>query len=336
MFKTRITELFNIEYPIIQGGMMWLSRAELVAAVSNAGGLGILTAFSCGSPEGLAVEIEKTRDLTDKPFGVNITLLPTLRPVDIDGYLDVIVKSGIKIIETAGRNPGPYMERIKAGGIKVIHKCTTVRFALKSQQIGCDAVSIDGFECAGHPGEEDITSLILIPLTVDALDIPVIASGGFGDGRGFAAALSLGAEGVNMGTRFMATQESPAHPKVKEWLVKSSEGDTMLLERSLRNTMRILKNATAEKVLKMEEQGAILEELAPLISGHEGKKLLDTGDLEHGLLASGQVVGLIRDIPTVKQLIDDIISEAREVVSHIGSGDIFTPVRKPFIPGSKQ
>jgi len=204
MFKTHITELFGIKYPITQGGMMWISRAELVAAVSNAGGLGIITAFTFPTPQELAVEIKKTRELTDKPFGVNITLLPTLRPVDIDGYVNAVIDSGVKIVETAGRNPEPYMERFKAAGVKVIHKCTAVRFARTAQRIGCDAVSIDGFECAGAPGEEDVTSLVLIPLTVDAVEIPVIASGGFGDGRGLVAALALGASGINMGTRFMA------------------------------------------------------------------------------------------------------------------------------------
>src|SRR4030065_1510118 len=246
MFKTRITELFGIKYPIIQGGMMWISRAELVAAVSNAGGLGIIAAFTFPTPQELAAEIKKTKGLTDKPFGVNITLLPTLRPLDTHSYFNTVIDSGIKIIETAGRSPEPYMERLKAAGIKVIHKCTAVRFARTAQRIGCDAVSIDGFECAGAPGEEDVTSLVLIPLTVDAVDIPVIASGGFGDGRGLVAALALGAEAANMGTRFMATKEAPGHPKVKEWLVQASERDTLLLLRSFRNPVRALRNPTSE------------------------------------------------------------------------------------------
>lgn len=329
MFKTRVTELLGIEYPITQGGMMWLSRAELAAAVSNAGCLGIITAFTFPTPEELAAEIEKTRGLTDKPFGVNITLLPTLRPIDIDGYFDVIVKTGVKVVETAGRNPEPYMERLKAAGVKVIHKCTAVRFARKAQQIGCDIVSIDGCECAGNPGLEDVTSLILIPRAADALEIPVIASGGFGDGRGLVAALSLGAEGINMGTRFMATQESPAHPKIKERMVQATEVDTMLVLRSLNNTERVIRNATAEKVLEMENQGATIEELAPLISGKEGFKALETGELDKGLLSSGQVVGLVRDIPTVKELIGRIIQEAEEVASHIGAEGTFKPVRHP-------
>ena len=329
MFKTRITELFGIKYPIIQGGMMWISRAELVAAVSNAGGLGIITAFTFPTPQELAAEINKTRGLTDKPFGVNITLLPTLRPVDIDGYFNAVIDTGIKIVETAGRSPEAYMERLKAAGIKVIHKCTAVRFARTAQRIGCDAISIDGFECAGHPGEEDVTSLVLIPLTVDAVDIPVIASGGFGDGRGLIAALALGAEAVNMGTRFMATKEAPGHPKVKEWLVQASERDTLLLLRSFRNTMRALKNPTSEKVLEIEKQGADIHQLESFISGRVGRNLLETGDIENGLLSAGQVIGLVHDIPTVKELVDRIIKEAEEVASSIGAKDTFKPLRKP-------
>ncbi len=323
MFKTRITDLFGIEYPIIQGGMMWISRAELVAAVANAGCLGIITAFTFPTPEELAAEIKKTKKLTDKPFGVNIALLPSLRPVDIDGYLNTVIDEGIKIVETAGRSPEPYMERLKAAGIKVIHKCTAVRFARTAQRIGCDAVSIDGFECAGHPGEEDVTSLILIPLTADAVEIPVVASGGFGDGRGLVAALALGAEAVNMGTRFMATKEAPGHPKVKDWLVQASERDTLLLLRSFRNTMRALKNPTSEKVLELEKQGADIHQLESLISGRIGLKLLETGDIENGLLSAGQVIGLVHDIPTVKELIDKIIKEAEEVASHIGAKGTF-------------
>ncbi|UCH50865.1 MAG: nitronate monooxygenase [Chloroflexota bacterium] len=335
MIKTRITELLGIKYPIIQGGMMWISRAELVAAVSNAGGLGIITAFTFPTPDELAAEIKKTKELTDKPFGVNVTLLPTLRPVDIDGYFNAVIDAGIKIVETAGRSPEQYMERIKAAGIKVIHKCTAVRFARTAQRIGCDAVSIDGFECAGHPGEEDVTSLILIPLTADAVEIPVIASGGFGDGRGLVAALALGAEAVNMGTRFMATKEAPGHPKVKDWLVQASERDTLLLLRSLRNTMRALKNPTSEKVLELEKQGADIHQLESLISGRGGRNLLETGDIENGLLSAGQIVGLVHEIPTVKELIDRIIKEAEVVSSHLGSKDTFKPLRKPFVPSAK-
>jgi NAD(P)H-dependent flavin oxidoreductase YrpB (nitropropane dioxygenase family) len=328
MLKTRITELFGIKYPIIQGGMMWISRAELVAAVSNAGGLGIIAAFTFPTPQELATEINKTKELTDKPFGVNITLLPTLRPVDIDGYFNTVIDSGIKIVETAGRSPEPYMERLRAAGIKVIHKCTAVRFARTAQRIGCDAVSIDGFECAGHPGEEDVTSLVIIPLTVDAVEIPVIASGGFGDGRGLIAALALGAEAANMGTRFMATKEAPGHPKVKEWLVQASERDTLLLLRSFRNTMRALKNPTSEKVLELEKQDADIHQLESLISGRVGRNLLEVGDVDNGLLSAGQVIGLVHDIPTVKELIDRIIKEAEEVVARISAEGMFSRLRK--------
>ncbi|MDY7019220.1 MAG: nitronate monooxygenase family protein [Chloroflexota bacterium] len=329
MFKTKITEMLGIKYPIIQGGMQWVSRAELVSAVSNAGGLGILSALTFPSPEELAAEIKKTKDLTDKPFGVNITILPTLRPVNYDAYIDAISQGGVKIVETAGRSPEPYMKRFKTEGIKIIHKCTAVRFAQTAQRVGCDVISIDGFECAGHPGEEDMTSLILIPRTVDSVDIPVVASGGFGDGRGLVAALALGASAVNMGTRFLATQESPAHPQVKERLVQSSERDTVLIQRSLRNTVRVLRNAASENVSDMEKRGATLEELAPFISGEKGFELLQTGDMDRGLVSFGQVVGLIHHIPTVKQLIEDIIHEAEEITSRFSIEGVFQPLRKP-------
>jgi nitronate monooxygenase len=327
MFKTRITDLFRIEYPIIQGGMMWISRAALVAAVSNAGGLGILTAFTFPDLKDLVAEIKRTRELTDKPFGVNITLLPTLRPVDIDAYVDTIINSGVRIVETAGRSPEPYMERLKAADVKVIHKCTAVRFARTAQRIGCDAVSIDGFECAGHPGEEDVTSLVLIPLTADAVGIPVIASGGFGDGRGLVAALALGAEAVNMGTRFMATKEAPGHARVKELLIAASERDTTLLLRSFRNTMRVLRTPTAEKVLELEKQGADIHQLEALISGRAGLGLIESGDVDNGLLSVGQVAGLVHDIPTVKELIDRIVKEAKGVASDLAGASIFRPRR---------
>jgi len=295
--------------------MLWVSTSELVAAVSNAGGLGILSALTF-SPDELKLEIRKTRELTNNPFGVNLPMMPTLREINYEEYIDVILSEGVKIIETAGRNPEPYMNRLKLNGAKVIHKCTAVRFARTAERIGCDAVTIVGFECAGHPGEEDITSLILIPLAVDALSIPVVASGGFGDARGFVAALALGAEGVNMGTRMLATQEAPVHPKVKEWLIQSSERDTMLIMRSLRNTERILRNTVGEKVAEMEEKGATVEELAPLITGQGIKAVFQTGNLDQGTVPCGQAVGLIRDIPTVKELIKTIIREAEEVVKH--------------------
>ena len=314
VFKTRITEDFGIEHPIIQGGMMWVSQPELVAAVSEAGGLGILTALTFETAEGLADAIARTRALTDRPFGVNLTFLPTLIPKDYGSLIDVMVDEGINIVETAGRNPEPYVERIKAGGAKVVHKCTSVRFAKKAESIGCDYVSIDGCECAGHPGEEDITSLVLIPATVDAINIPVIASGGFADARGLVAALALGAEAMNMGTRFVATQEAPAHEKVKQWFVDAKETDTMYVMRSLRNTERVLRNEIAEKVVEMEGQGAGIAELAPLVSGKNGLRVLKDGDTNVGLMTAGQSVGLLRDVPSVKELIDTIISEAQEIV----------------------
>jgi len=294
--------------------MQWVARAELSSAVSNAGGLGIITALTFPTPEELASEIKRMRELTDKPFGVNITLIPTLRPVNYEEYIDVIIREDVGIVETAGRNPEPYMSRLKSAGIKVIHKCTAVRFAKKAEATKCDVVSIDGFECAGHPGEEDVTSLVLIPLAVDAVTIPVVASGGFADGRGLVAALALGAEGVNMGTRFMATQEAPVHPKVKEGLIRASERDTLLVMRSLRNTRRVLRNTVAEKVDEMEKCGAALEQMSSLLSGERAKELLQSGELDWGLQTVGQVVGLIRDIPTVKELIASIINEAREII----------------------
>ena len=315
VFKTRITEDFGIEHPIIQGGMMWVSQPELVAAVSEAGGIGFLTALTFETPEGLADAIARTRDLTDKPFGVNLTFLPTLVAKDYDGLIDVMVDEGIRFIETAGRNPEPYMERIKAGGAKVIHKCTSVRFAKKAEDIGCDYVSIDGCECAGHPGEEDITSLILVPATVDAIDIPVIASGGFADARGLVAALALGADAMNMGTRFVATKEAPAHENVKQWYVDSKETDTMYVMRSLRNTERVLRNEVAEKVVELEQQGAGIQELAPLVTGKNGLRVLKDGETQVGLMTAGQSVGLVHDVPTVRELIDTIIGEAHQIVS---------------------
>lgn len=319
MFNTVLTKDLGIKYPIIQGGMMWISTAKLVSAVSNAGGFGVITALTFDTPEKLALEIDKTKNLTDKPFGVNVTFLPTLKPVNYDGYVDVIVEKGIKFVETAGRNPEKYMGKFKNGGIKVIHKCTSVRHALKAQDIGCDYVSIDGFECAGHPGEDDVTSLILIPRAADSLKIPLIASGGFADGRGLVAALALGAVGVNMGTRFLATKEADVHENLKKRMVEATETDTMLVERSLRNSMRVLKNSHALKIAEMEKNEAILEELAPLLSGRRGLKAMETGDTEDALFACGQCVGLIKDIPTISELVDEIMSEAKNVIKKLNS-----------------
>jgi len=314
MFETRFTRDFGVQYPIIQGGMMWISKKELVAAVSNAGALGILSALTFPTPEELAKEIEDTKTLTNKPFGVNLTFLPTLKPVDYDAYVNVVVQTGVKIVETAGRNPEKYMDKLKGAGIKVIHKCTSIRHAKKAQEIGCDYVSIDGFECAGHPGEDDVTSLILVPRAVDELDIPVIASGGFGDGRGLVAALSLGAVAVNMGTRFMMTKEAPIHDKVKEVLLKAKETDTILIERSLRNTMRAWRNDLTVKIAEMEKKGATLDELAPLLSGKRSVEYIMKGEPEQALIACGEVIGLINDIPTVEEVIKRIINDAKETI----------------------
>ncbi|MFH1003160.1 MAG: nitronate monooxygenase [Chloroflexota bacterium] len=314
MFQTRITGLFGIKYPIVQGGMHWVARAELSSAVCNAGGLGIISALTQPTTAALAAEINRMKRLTDRPFGVNVTFIPTLRPVNYDEYIDVIIREGVRIVETAGRSPEPYMGRLKAAGIKVIHKCTALRFARTAEAIGCDAVSVEGFECAGHPGEDDVTSLALIPLAVDAVSIPIIASGGFADGRGLVAAFALGAEGLNMGTRFLATREAPAHPRIKEWLVRASERDTFLLLRPWRNSERVLRNAISEKVAEMEKQGATLEQVAPLISGQRGKEMLETGELDHGLLTVSQAIGLVHSIPTVKEVIDGIVSEAAAII----------------------
>lgn len=313
--KTRITEFFGVERPIIQGGLMWIARAELTSAVANAGGMGFMTALTYPEPEGLRREIRKCRQMTDKPFGVNLTFLPTLRPPDYPGYIQVCIEEGVRFIETAGRNPEPYMEQIKSADIRVVHKCTSVRHALKAEKIGCDAVSIDGFEAAGHPGEDDVTSLILVPLTRDAVRIPVIASGGFADGRGLVAALGLGADGVNMGTRFVATREAPVHDNVKQALVQHSERDTRLIMRSLRNTERVMHNTAVDRVLDIESRGNTkIEDIIPFVSGLVGKEMLEGGDMEKGTLAAGQCMGLIREIPTCKQLLDRIMAEAESVI----------------------
>ncbi len=316
MFNTRITEMFGIEYPIIQGGLMWLARAELAAAVAEAGGIGFMTALTHDSPEKLRREIRKVRELTDKPFGINLTFLPSLRPPDFPAYVQTCIDEGVKFIETAGRNPQEFLPALTAAGVKVIHKCTSIRHAIKAEKIGCAAVSIDGFECAGHPGEDDVTSLILIPLTRDTVSIPVVASGGFGDGRGLAAALALGADGMNMGTRFVATAECPVHDAVKRALVNASERDTRLLMRSLRNTARFLVNDNTEKVLEIEARGnASIKDIKQFLSGLEGKEMIETGDLNRGVFSAGQVIGMIRDVPTVQQLFDQIVGDATRIMT---------------------
>jgi nitronate monooxygenase len=315
MLSTRITEMFGIERPIVQGGLMWVARAELVSAVSNAGGIGFMTALTHPEAEGLRAEIRKCREMTNKPFGVNLTFLPTLRPPDYPAYIRVCIDEGIEFIETAGRNPEPYMEQLKSAGMKVIHKCTSVRHSVKAEKIGCDAVSIDGFEAAGHPGEDDVTSLILIPLTRDAIDIPIVASGGFADGRGLVAALGLGADAMNMGTRFVATREAPVHDNVKQSLVAHDERSTRLIMRTLRNTERVLHNQAVDKVLEIESKGETkIEDIVPYVSGLVGQEMLREGDMDKGVLSAGQCMGLIRDIPTCRELLDRIMAEAEAII----------------------
>lgn len=309
--KTRITELLGTRYPIIQGGMQWVGRAELASAVSNAGGLGILTALTQPTPEALALEIERCRSMTDQPFGVNLTVFPTVNPPPYDAYLDVIVRSGVRVVETVGTNLGSYFDKLKTHGVFVIHKCTAVRHALAAERSGVDAVSIDGFECAGHPGEDDVPGLVLIPAAVRALKIPVIASGGIADGRGMAAALALGAQGINMGTRFCATQEAPIHDKIKQALIHATERDTHLIFRSLRNTGRVLKNAVSDEVVATERRpgGCAFDDIRALVAGARGRSTLESGEIDAGLIWAGQVVGLIDDVPTCNELIRRIVSE---------------------------
>ncbi|HVL01523.1 MAG TPA: nitronate monooxygenase family protein [Dongiaceae bacterium] len=313
--KTRITELLGIEYPIVQGGMMWVGRAELAAAVSNAGGLGILTALTQPSPDDLRREIDRCRAMTDKPFGVNLTILPSVNPPPYAAYRKAIIDGGIKVVETAGHNPLEHVEDFKAHGIKVVHKCTAVRHALSAERMGVDAISIDGFECAGHPGEDDIPGLVLIPAAANKVKIPMLASGGFGDGRGLVAALALGADGINMGTRFCATVEAPIHERVKQFLVENDERATNLIFRSLRNTGRVGKNSVSDEVVKiLKNPDAKFENVHHLVKGADGRKALETGDLDAGLIWAGQVQGLINDIPTVAELIDRIVREAKDVI----------------------
>jgi nitronate monooxygenase len=314
--KTRITELCGIEHPIIQGGMHFVGFAELAAAVSNAGGLGIITGLTQGTPEKLAAEIARCRTMTDKPFGVNITFLPTLTPPDYPGLFQVIIDGGVKIVETAGNNPAKWMPMLKEAGIKVIHKCTAVRHALKAQSIGCDAVSVDGFECGGHPGEDDIPNFILLPRAADELTIPFVASGGMADARSLVAALSMGADGMNMGTRFIATQEAPVHENVKTAIVAASELDTRLVMRPLRNTERVMNNPAVERLLEKEKAlGADLkfEDIIEEVAGVYPKIMLN-GDMDAGAWSCGMVAGLVYDVPTVKELIDRIMTEADSII----------------------
>ncbi|PPR15230.1 MAG: Nitronate monooxygenase [Alphaproteobacteria bacterium MarineAlpha9_Bin3] len=314
--KTRITEMFGIEHPIIQGGMHYVGFAELAAAVSNAGGLGIITALTQKTPELLAKEISKCREMTDKPIGVNLTFLPVVEAPDYPGYIDAIIQGGIKAVETAGNNPSKWLPLLKENGIKVIHKCTTVRHSLKAESIGCDAVSVDGFECGGHPGEDDIPNMILLPRAAEELKIPFVASGGMSDARSLVASLAMGAEGMNMGTRFIATKDAPVHDNVKQAILNASELDTRLVMRPLRNTERVLNNKGVEKILEKEEKlGAHLkfEDIIKEVSGVYPKVMLE-GDMDAGAWSCGMVAGLIHDIPTVKELIDRIMCDAEILI----------------------
>jgi nitronate monooxygenase len=316
MIPTRFTELCGIDHPIVQGGMMWVGRAELAAAVSNAGGLGILTALTQPTPDDLRREIDRCRTMTDKPFGVNLTILPSVSPPPFADYRKAIIDSGVTIVETAGYKPQEHIDDFKAHGVKVIHKCTAVRHALSAERMGADAISIDGFECAGHPGEDDVPGLILIPAAADKVKIPMIASGGFGDGRGLVAALALGAEGINMGTRFCATVEAPIHDNIKRLLVENDERATNLIFRKFHNTGRVAKTSVSDKVVEISARPAsVFEDIQPLVSGAKGRVALETGDLEAGLVWAGQVQGLIHDIPTCKELIDRIIGEAEAIIN---------------------
>lgn len=314
--STRFSDLVGIEYPIVQGGMMWVGRAELASAVSNAGGLGILTALTQPTPDALRREIDRCRSRTDRPFAVNLTILPAVSPPPYAEYRRAIIDSGIRIVETAGHNPKEHVDDFKRHGITVIHKCTSVRHALSAERLGVDVVSIDGFECAGHPGEDDVPGLVLIPSAADKLKIPVIASGGFGDGRGLAAALSLGADGINMGTRFCATVEAPIHPRAKQLLLENDERGTNLIFRSLRNTARVGKNSVSDQVVEiLSRPEAKFDDVAHLVRGAHGRLLLESGDLDAGLIWAGQVQGLIHDIPTVAELIRRIVREALDIIT---------------------
>jgi nitronate monooxygenase len=316
MMKTMITEMFGIEHPIIQGGMHYVGFAELAAAVSNAGGLGIITGLTQRSPEDLAREIRRCREMTDKPFGVNLTFLPIVNTPDYPGYIRAIIEGGVKVVETAGNNPQKWLPGLHEAGVKVIHKCTSVRHSLKAEAIGCDAVSVDGFECGGHPGEDDIPNFILLPRAAETLKIPFVASGGMADGRSLVAALALGAQGMNMGTRFIATKEAPVHENVKQAIVAASELDTRLVMRPLRNTERVLHNAAVDRLLEKERTlgpNLRFEDIIDEVAGVYPRIMTD-GEMEAGAWSCGMVAGLIHDIPTVKELIDRIMVEANAIV----------------------
>lgn len=314
--KTRVTDLLGVDYPIIQGGMQWVGRAELASAVSNAGGLGILTALTQPDPEALRAEIARCRDMTDKPFGVNLTVLPSTNAPPYAEYLEAALDSGIKVIETAGRSPKDFIARAKEAGAVIVHKCTAVRHALSAERAGVDAISIDGFEAAGHPGEDDVGGFVLFAAAAKAVSVPLIASGGIGTGRGMAAAMMLGAEGVNMGTRFCATQEAPIHDNIKRALVEASERDTKLVFRTLRNTGRVLKNEISEEVIGIESRpgGCEFSDIQPLVAGARGKAALSSGAVDDGLVWASQAIGLIDDIPSCEELISRMMADCREAI----------------------
>ena len=315
MLKTRITELFGIKHPVIQGGMQWVGYAELVSAVSNAGALGILTALTQPTPEALTKEIERTREMTDQPFGVNLTVLPTISPPPYEEYAQAIVGAGIKIVETAGRSPEPYMELFKEYDVKVIHKCTSVRHALKAQSVGVSAITIDGFECAGHPGEDDIPSLVLLPQAAEALDIPVAGCGGFSDAKSLVAALALGGEAIVMGTRFMATKEAGIHQNVKDRMTEADERATNLMFRTLHNTARVFKNSISDQVVEIESTGtATFEDVKDLVAGQRGRVVFEKGDMEHGIWSAGISVARVKDIPTCKEMVSRLVSGAEDII----------------------
>ncbi|MCT7293661.1 nitronate monooxygenase (plasmid) [Rhodococcus pyridinivorans] len=314
--RTPFTELFGIDVPLVQGGMQWVGRAEMTAAVANAGALGFLTALTQPSPAALAAEIERTRGLTDRAFGVNLTILPTINPPPYDEYCRVIVDSGVRIVETAGNLPAHIVEMLSPHGVKIIHKCTSVRHAMKAESLGVAAISIDGFECAGHPGEDDIGGLVLIPRTVESVSIPVIASGGIADARGLVAALALGADGVNMGTRFMCTQESPIHPDIKDAIVNADERATELIFRQLNNTARVASNDVSREVVRRLNDGAVFEDIRELVAGARGRRVYENGDPDLGIWTVGTSQGLIHDVPTVAELVERIVLEATDLIAN--------------------
>jgi NAD(P)H-dependent flavin oxidoreductase YrpB (nitropropane dioxygenase family) len=312
VMNTRITRLLGIRYPIVQGGMQWVGRAELASAVSNAGGLGMLTGLTQPTPADLAREIDRCRGMTSQPFGVNLTIFPTMKPPPYSEYVDALLAGGVRIVETAGNKASEFWPQLKASGVTIIHKCVAVRHALASERAGVDAISIDGFECAGHPGEEDIPGLVLIPLAARVLNVPIIASGGIADGRGMAAALALGADGINMGTRFQVTREAPIHDGIKQALCAATERDTRLIFRTLKNTARVFRNQISDEVVALEQRGCVFEDIKDLVSGQRGRAALESGDAQGGIVTAGMVIGLIDDVPTCDELIQRMVRECGE------------------------